>query len=383
MQYQLIIAGGLVIFLVNLLLNFRSLKVPDSRARVPHPAPLISVLVPARNEEANIRAGLESLLRQDYPAFEVLVLDDNSTDGTAAIVSEMAARDRRLRLIRGEPLPDDWAGKPFACYQLAREAKGDWLLFADADTTHAPYMLRSVLALAAETGASLLTGFPRQLADTLPLKIVMPLLYFVILGWLPLWWLQRSRRPRPSLAIGQFLFFAAAEYWRIGGHKAVQSRIVEDIWLGIETVRRGGRHVTVDLSTVVSCTMYSSLGAAWSGLGRSVYSITAMSPVGLLGLVLAAYFFYVVPFYWLLNGLFMTEASFPWLSVVAFQVAVILLIRWLVDNRFKEPNISVWFHVFGFLFLFVDVLYFSGRWLVGAGVSWKERIYGREESVVK
>jgi chlorobactene glucosyltransferase len=383
MLYQFIIAAGLVLFLANLLLNLRSLRVPDSRASVPEPAPFVSVLVPARNESANIRACLGSLLRQDYPAFEVLALDDNSTDGTAAIIGEMAAKDRRLQLVRGEALPEDWAGKPFACHQLAQRAKGAWLLFVDADTTHEPHMLRSVLAVATETRASLLSGFPRQMAETLPLKIVMPLMYFVILSWLPLWWLQRARRPRPSLAIGQFLLFSAAEYRRIGGHEAVRSRIVEDVWLGIETSRRGGRHVVVDLSQVVSCNMYPGIEAAWSGLGRSIYSITAISPVGLLGLVLAAYFFYVAPFYWLWHGLFMTEAPFSWLAVVVFQVAIIFLVRWLVDNRFREPGISVWFHILGFAFLFVNVLWFGGRWLVGAGVSWKERVYGREESVVK
>jgi chlorobactene glucosyltransferase len=383
MLYQAIIAAGLTVFLVNLVLNLRHLRVPDVRAAVPRRAPLVSVLVPARDEEATIRACLESLLRQDYPAFEVLVLDDNSEDNTAAVVSEMAARDKRLRLVQGLPLPEDWAGKPFACHQLAERARGSWFLFVDADTTHAPNMLRSVLALAMETRASLLSGFPRQLADTLPLKIVMPLMYFVILGWLPLWWLQRQGHTRPSLAIGQFMLFSAAEYRRIGGHKVVQSRIVEDVWLGIETSRRGGRHVVVDLSTVVSCEMYRNLTAAWSGLGRSIYSITAMMPVGLVGLVLAAYFFYVAPWYWFLHGFFLADASAIWRAVVGCQVAVILLIRWLIDTRLKEPGISVWFHVIGFLFLFVNVLWFGGRWLVGAGVTWKERLYGREESVVK
>ena len=383
MLYQVLIAAGLAIFLGNLVLNLKHIRVPDSRAAVPGRAPLISVLVPARDEEANIGACLKSLLCQDYPAFEVLVLDDNSEDNTAAIVGDMAARDRRLRLLRGLPLPEDWAGKPFACHQLAERARGSWLLFVDADTTHAPHMLRSVLAIAMETKASLLSGFPRQLADTLPLKIVMPLMYFVILGWLPLWWLQRPGHIRPSLAIGQFMLFPAAEYRRIGGHKAVQSRIVEDVWMGIETNRRGGRHIVVDLSTVVSCDMYRSLAAAWGGLGRSIYSITAMMPAGLVGLVLAAYFFYVAPFYWFLHGFFLSDASAGWRAVVGFQVAVILLIRWLVDTRFKEPGVSVWFHIFGFLFLFANVLWFGGRWLVGAGVTWKERLYGREESVVK
>ena len=194
MLYQVIILVGLAVFLTNLILNLKSLKTPDANSKVPQPAPLISVLVPARDEEENIRTCLESLQKQDYPNFEILVLDDNSTDNTAAIVSEMAAKDSRIRLIRGEPLPEDWAGKPFACYQLAQEAKGLWLLFVDADTIHEPHMLRSVLALAIEQKTSLLSGFPRQLANSLPQKIVIPVIYFILLGWMPLWWLHRARK---------------------------------------------------------------------------------------------------------------------------------------------------------------------------------------------
>ena len=383
MLYQVIIAVGLAVFLLNLALNLKNLKRPDAESKVPRAAPLISVLVPARDEEANIRNCLESLQKQDYPNYEILVLDDNSQDGTADIVAGMAAADRRIRLIPGEPLPDDWAGKPFACYQLAKAAAGSWLLFVDADTVHEPHMLRGVLDLALKSKASMLSGFPRQLAATLPLKIVMPLMYFVILGWLPLWWLQRCKNPKPSLAIGQFLLFPRDEYWRIGGHKVVQSKIVEDVWLGIEVGRHGGRHVAVDLSSVVACNMYRDIGAAWTGLGRSIYSVTAISPLGLLGLVLAAALFYVGPFYWLWRGLFMIDTALLWRAVVAFQVIVILLMRWLVDNRFKEPAGSVYFHPLGFMFLFADVLHAGARYLVGAGVSWKERVYGGEESVVK
>jgi chlorobactene glucosyltransferase len=290
MLYQYIIAAGLAVFLFNLLLNLKTLKKPDIAAKIPAPAPFISVLVPARDEEANIRECLESLQKQDYPNYEILVLDDNSADRTAEIVAGMAAADPRIRLIRGETLPEDWAGKPFACYQLAKQAGGSWLLFVDADTIHAPHMLRSVLELAVESKASMLSGFPRQLAPTLPLKIVMPLMYFVILGWLPLWWLRRFKKPKPALAIGQFLMFPRDEYWRIGGHEVVQSRIAEDVWLGIEVTRQGGCHVAVDLSPVVACNMYRDIGAAWHGLGRSIYSVTAISPVGLFGLMLAAAF---------------------------------------------------------------------------------------------
>ena len=148
MLYQVIISVGLVGFVLNLILNLRSLKTPRGDSKIPEPAPFVSILVPARDEEANIETCLQSLRKQDYPNFEVLVLDDNSADNTANIVEQMAAKDSRLQLIRGEPLPEDWAGKPFACYQLAKKSRGSWLLFVDADTVHAPHMLRSVLALA-------------------------------------------------------------------------------------------------------------------------------------------------------------------------------------------------------------------------------------------
>ena len=126
MLYQIIIAAGLAIFLLNLVLNLRSLKTPRSDSKVPDTIPFISVLVPARDEEANIRNCLESLQKQDYPDFEILVLDDNSVDNTAAIIDEMAAKDSHIRSFKGEPLPDDWAGKPFACYQLAQISWRSW-----------------------------------------------------------------------------------------------------------------------------------------------------------------------------------------------------------------------------------------------------------------
>jgi chlorobactene glucosyltransferase len=383
MLYQILIAAGLVIFLVNLLLNLRSLKVPLRSARVPRSAPLISVLVPARDEASNIGACLESLRRQDYPNFEVLVLDDNSVDDTALIVNRMAAADNRIKLVAGESLPDDWAGKPFACYQLAQQAGGDWLLFVDADTVHAPHMLRSVLDAALKLKVSLLSGFPRQLATSLPQKIAVPVIYFIIMGWAPLWLIHRLKSFRPSMAIGQFLFFPRDEYWRIGGHKAVQSRILDDIWMGIEMSRHKGRHVAIDLSSVVSCNMYPSVGSMWSGLVRCVYSVTAISPITLLLLIPLAWLFYIGPFYWLWNGFFMYDAPLVWRGLVVFQVVMVFFLRWLVDNRFKEPSISAWLHLLGIGYIFVVVVYSFARWLVGAGVTWKERTYREEESIVK
>jgi chlorobactene glucosyltransferase len=379
MLYHLIIAGGLVLFMLNLFLNLRALKRPRADSRPPEPAPLISVLIPARDEEANIETCLKSLQEQDYPNFEILVLDDYSSDNTAAIVGRIASKDKRVRLFQSEPLPEGWAGKPFACYQLAQRARGSWLLFVDADTVHAPHMLRSVLPIAIEAKSGMLSGFPRQLAGSLPQKIAIPVLYFVIMSWLPIWWLHRSRKPRPSLAIGQFLLFPRADYWKIGGHRAVKSRIIEDVWLGVEINRSGGRHIAIDLSPVVSCNMYHDVGAMWEGFIKWIYSVAALSRLGLAMLLVAGYAFYLAPFYWLWRELFIAPTG--WGPIIIFQVVMIFGMRWLVDSRFKEPVVSAFLHPLGFTFLILAALYAGSRQVVGAGVRWKKRLYSKESAV--
>jgi len=379
MLYQLIIAGGLVLFMFNLFLNLRALKKPRADSRSPEPAPLISVMVPARDEEANIETCLNSLKSQDYPNFEILVLDDHSSDNTAAIVARMAAEDKRIRLFRSEPLPEGWAGKPFACYQLAQRAKGSWLLFVDADTIHAPGMLRGVLPIAIESKTGMLSGFPRQIANSLPQKVAIPVLYFVIMSWLPIWWLHRSRKPRPSLAIGQFLLFSREAYWKIGGHQAVKSRIIEDVWLGVEINRSGSRHIAIDLSPVVSCNMYHDVGAMWEGFIKWMYSVAALSRIFLALLLIAGYFFFLAPFYWLWRELFVAYTG--WGAIIGFQVVVIFGMRWLVDSRFKEPVVSAFLHPLGFSFLVLIGLYAGSRQVVGAGVRWKNRLYSKESAI--
>ncbi len=367
--------------MLNLILNLRSLKTPPPESKVPGEVPLISVLIPARDEEANIKACLESLQKQDYPNFEVLVLDDNSSDNTANIVRRLAATDDRIQLLQGKSLPKGWAGKPYACYQLAKKAKGSWLLFTDADTTHAPHALRSALALAINNKASLLSGFPRQLTTSLQQKVTIPVLYFVIMSWFPLWWLQRAGHPRPSLAIGQFLFFPTEKYWEFGGHKAVKARILEDVWLGVEVHRHGGRHIAVDLSPIVSCHMYRGMGAIWEGVSKWIYSVAALSKLALAGLLIAGYAFFLAPFYWLWNELFVVATPSDWRLIIILQVGTVLAMRWLVDKRFHESVISTILHPLGFSFLIITGLYAGSRQAVGAGVRWKTRLYSKESNV--
>jgi chlorobactene glucosyltransferase len=381
MLYQVIITVCLLFIAINLYLNLRSLRRPLTDVHLPEPAPFVSILVPARNEEVNIGACLESLLHQDYLNMEILVLDDNSNDGTADIVKQISTTDTRIKLFRGEPLAEGWAGKPFACYQLARKAKGDWLLFVDADTTHSRQMLRSVISLSLELKPSLLSGFPRQLATSLPQKIAIPVLYFIIFSWLPLWWLQYSKKSLPSLAIGQFLLFRTEDYWRMGGHQVVKSKILEDVWFGVETIRHGGRHITVDLSQVVSCNMYRTVGVMREGFIRWMYSVSTLSPVALVGLMATGYLLYLAPYYWLWRGFTVATYTNQWQAVVIFQVVIIFWMRWLLDNHFKEPVISSILHPFGFSFLLLSAFQSIYRQVTGAGVYWKKRLYDRKSTV--
>jgi chlorobactene glucosyltransferase len=377
MVYQAAVSALLVLLLLNTLLNLRSLRRARCDTGLPDPAPLISVLVPARNEEANIGACLDSLRRQDYPNYEILVLDDSSSDGTPEIVARVAAEDGRVRLLRGEPLPDGWAGKPFACHQLQQQARGSWLLFTDADTVHAPAALRQVLCTAIGSQAALISGFPYQRVTSIWQKMALPILfYFMLLCWMPLWWLQRSARPLPSVAIGQFMFFSAREYRSVGGHEAVKDCIIEDVWVAREMARHHYRQLTLDLSDLVSCQMYRGFGSMWEGFTRWLYTAASLSAVGLAVMMVVVTLLFLAPFLYLAHALLLSKPALGWEMLAGIQVAVLLLGRFLVGRRFSQPNLSVVLHPLGMGLVLLVTLYASYQAITGAGVRWKGRVYG-------
>jgi chlorobactene glucosyltransferase len=378
--YQLLVLAGLVIFFINLLLNLFTLKRPSKKAGLPTDLPLVSVLIPARNEENNIANCLASVMQQDYPNFEVLVVDDNSTDRTYEIVSQIAEADPRVRLYSGKPLPADWAGKPFAGYQLAQHARGDWFLFLDADTICESHMIRGTLEIAIKYQVALLSGFPRQKLAGLTQKIVLPVLfYFAQMAWFPLWLFHSSKKPMPTMIIGQFILFNRADYWRIGGHEAVKSRIMEDVWFGLEMSKAGGRTLAVDLSKTLTTEMYGNLAVMTEGCMKWFYSVAALSPLALVGFVCAAYIFFLAPFYWayidpvdsLMTSGQLTELS----AVIAAQVLILLLMRVITDQYFRGSSISFIFHPLGVAFLILAVIIGASRRALGAGVAWKDRVY--------
>ena len=254
----------------------------------------VAVLLPLRDEAARVAPCLRSLLgQQGVPGLEIVVLDDGSTDGTAAVVRAVAAGDPRVRLVTGAPLPPGWLGKPYACQQLADRAgpAATVLVFVDADVVLAPHAVATSVAALRGASAVLLSPYPRIVAGSAGERLVQPLLPWLWLTFLPLRAMERSPRPALAAAGGQLLVLDRAGYRRAGGHAAVRDRVLEDIELARAVKRSGGRIALADGSTLASCRMYDSWGGLRDGYGKSLWAAFG-SPAGAtaaLGLLLLLY----------------------------------------------------------------------------------------------
>ncbi len=271
LQHQI----GLVLFLLGLNLIALSNRRWFRRVEhVPQPSvwPKLSVLVPARNEEDNISSCLTSLVGQEYSDFEVMVLDDDSSDGTAALVQAMAAQDSRVVYRRGAALPEGWWGKHWACQQLAEQAHGDWLLFVDADTVFAPGALRAFVSAGVAEQADLLSVVPQEVLGSWGERLVLPFFLWANLTFLPLGVAYRLKKPQLSFAVGQVMLFRRSAYEQIGGHAAVRSNVVDDLALAQQVKAAGLRWRLMNGAGVVRCRMYRNFAQVWHGLSKNMFA---------------------------------------------------------------------------------------------------------------
>jgi len=373
-HYQVALTVILVLVGINLIANLRMLGRFAPRGEGPAILRPVSVLVPARNEARNIRRCLESLLAQDYPLLEVLVLDDGSSDDTADIVAEMARRDPRLRLVRGQPLPQGWIGKNFACHQLARLARGDWLLFTDADTDHRPHTLPWVIEAAQQNQADLTSLIPCTVTHTLGEELILPIIPFGLLGCFPLALGTRLRIPFLTMALGPFLLFRREAYHRIGGHRAVRSEIAEDVALARKVRRAGGRVALLDGSEQVDVHFYRGFRESWHGLAKSAFAaleyrlLPSMLMMGFYG------FLFLWPVALLLLGFCQGRMGEPALRLALFQVFLNSGLWYAVAVRFRLPRRTAFIYPLTIL-LTILIMLDSIRRAVFSGIGWKERVY--------
>jgi chlorobactene glucosyltransferase len=253
--------------------------------------PLVSVLIPARNEEQTLPKLLNSLSFQSYNNLEVLVLNDNSTDGTQKAVFEFIDKnpDLEVTLLEGKELPNGWTGKSHACHQLSESAVGDLLLFIDADVILEPYAIETAVGELVENNLRFLTIFPTQKYTDWKLNLIIPTyIYWWILTKVPLRLNELLRFRAFSIANGQFLLFEKDTYKDIGGHITVKKSLLDDVELARNVTKAGYKYSVYFDKDLVSCVMYSSLGEAIQGFSKNFFAVCFNNLIIFLGVIFVA-----------------------------------------------------------------------------------------------
>ena len=231
----------------------------------------VSIIIPARNESATIETVVRSILSSTYQPFELLVVDDRSTDDTAGLVERLAAQDSRVRLVRGVDLPTGWYGKPWACAQGYRAARSELLLFTDADTRHEPDLLGRAVGALRTVGADLVTVAPRQRCESFWERLVMPQIWLLLALRYHPDAVNRARRERDVIANGQFILTTRDAYESVGTHAAVAHEVAEDLAIAQAYLRAGRKIHFAFADDLMETRMYRSLGELVEGWSKNVY----------------------------------------------------------------------------------------------------------------
>lgn len=384
--YNIIVTTVLFLLLLILIWNLSILRRKKYAAIADAKLPFVSVLIPARNEELNIANILNSLLTQDYPNYEVIVLNDHSEDNTGKIISEIKQKHPELVVLNGKPLPEGWTGKCYACTQLHEASKGEYILFTDADTTHKPQSLRKSITLALNKQADMLTLFPEMTMVSLAEKIIMPMLWFTIMLLLPFYFIDKKGFVKFSVGIGPFMMFKRSAYEKIGGHYSVKNAIVEDVWLARKIKENRMQLIVEDGFEMLSVRMYRNLGEIWRGFSKNIFAGFEFSSFSLFAVNLLYILLFFLPFMLLIIELSLYEirnyGANLVLILVVFQVFILYLARTLISIRFKLGILSTILHSLGALSVPVIALN-SWRWIkLGKGASWKGRVYNPAKKII-
>lgn len=259
-------------------------------------APLVSIIVPAKDEGARIEKCLNSLRAQDYPNFEILVVDDRSQDDTAAVIARIARRDPRVRLLQIDELPPNWTGKSHALHVAQQEARGEWLFFVDADATLDPFCLSIVLHDCLAAGSDMQSLVPTSLSGSFLCRIAQPLAGTLLLCLYPVTHVNRGTTRESGFAVGAFILIHRDAYDVIGGHEGVRGSVVEDIELGRNARSHGIRLRVVPAPDLARVHMYSSVKQFVSGWCRIFYSAVELGVSRLWSLAIFVGLFNVVPY---------------------------------------------------------------------------------------
>jgi chlorobactene glucosyltransferase len=359
----LLLSIGLLNVIANIIFNAYAKR----RAAGVQATPFVSVLVPARNEARNIESCIVSLLKQDYANYEVIVLDDDSSDDTGGILNRLAAEDSRLRVLHNRaPLPAGVNGKSRACTLLAKQARGEWLLFVDADTVHQPNSIREGITRAIGLNVALFSAIPRQVTGTWGERLFIPIGFALIYNGVSMWRLWRSMQLRGAnaAAIGQYLLAKRDAYESAGGHAAIQNKILDDVFMGVN-LKRNGHRIAITDGPWVACRMYRGFNDMVQGFSKNAFAILQGSiPLSIVFIAFTLGVFFLPMALWAAG-----------VATVAAPLAIALAILnfMLVNTRIGQPALLALLYPIQLL-VGIGILLNSIRWRVTGKVQWKGRV---------
>lgn len=353
--------------------NVKLFNKPSASREPTASMPVVSVLIPARNEELGIAAAVKSILASTDVEVEVVVLDDSSTDRTADIVKQLAASDSRVRLETAPPLPAGWCGKQHACYTLSKLAKYDIITFLDADVRLEPQALANMVGFLHSSNAALVSGFPRQETVGLLEQLVIPLIHWLLVCYLPFDRMRKDLQPGLGAGCGQWFMTTKTAYENVGGHS--HPMVKESLHDGIKLPRAyrtcGLMTDTADASHDATCRMYRSPGAVWNGFAKNARE-------GLGGPVTIWIWTVLLGGGHLLPWVLLCVAGWmpSWeLAIVAFACVFSFIPRWGCAVRYKQSFAGALLHPVGVLLMLAIQWYAAVRSWVGRPVGWKGRAH--------
>jgi chlorobactene glucosyltransferase len=331
--------------------------------------PFVSILIPARNEEKNIKRAIDSVLENDYDDFECIVLDDNSTDRTSEILNSY--RDSRLTVIKGKALPEGWIGKNWACHQLSNKSNGEIILFSDADTFHDKNGISKLVKKMTYTDADLLSGFPKQIVKTIGEALVVPFIGLFAFGVLPHFLFRIKKFNWASCSNGQYQCFKKRAYDEFGGYEKIHHVLADDVAFARQMKGEGKKVVYTDCSSQISSRMYIGFRDSFLGFSKSFYPTLNESKILAVLVFIFITLFFLSPYLLIL----LSNTVNSWLC---FGISLMMWLFALINLRtnplciFLHPIVP---------FVLNSILIHSILSSKKDGYVWKDRVYKQKGGI--
>lgn len=360
MVFPIILISFLSVFCFIAIYNFFTAPVLEISTKKISSNKLVSILIPARNEEKNIVNCIKNILGQDHINKEIIILDDCSTDKTFQLASEFTKEN--IKVVKGELLPSGWLGKNWACHQLAKKATGDYYLFIDADVKLKPETISEAIYAFEKSSVQLLSIFPTQILKSFGEFLVVPLMNWLLLNFLPLKFVLTSTNISFIAANGQFMLWKRESYFESGGHEKVKAKVVEDMELARIVKQSGLKIKTMLGGNLVYCKMYNSFSEAYNGFSKNFFPGFSVNPFLFAVFILLLFSIFFVPII-IINHTVVSLIPVVLVVVSRFFVAIKSKQNWLLSILVHpiQMVLMLWIGVF-------SIVKFKTNSLV-----WKER----------